>query len=47
MDTQSLLATLSIVTLAVVAAAGVWQWTRVRASQRRRGETPSGGLNDL
>lgn len=47
MDTQSLLASLSIVTLVAVCGVGVWQWRRVRASERRRGETPGGGLNDL
>jgi len=43
----SLLSVLSIFTLIAVVAIGVWQWLRVRQSQRKRGEKPGGGVDDV
>ena len=42
MNTVSLLATLAILTLIIVAGYGVWQFMRNRQSQKKRGETPGG-----
>jgi hypothetical protein len=42
METHGLLSTLSLVTLAAVVVACIWQFVRVRRSQARRGEKPGG-----
>lgn len=42
MPDVSLLSTLSLVTIAIVLAAGIFQFTRIRKSQAKRGEKPGG-----
>ena len=43
----SLLGGLSIATLLAVLAIGIWQILKVRNSQRKRGEKPTGHPTDL
>ncbi len=43
----NLLATLSLFTLIAVVVIGGWQWRKVRDSQRKRGEKPTGHPSDL
>jgi hypothetical protein len=42
MATVPFLAILALVTLIIVAGAGVWQFLRIRRSQAARGEKPGG-----
>jgi hypothetical protein len=42
MQDSSLIGTLALITLVLAAGYGVWQLTRVRKSQEKRGEHPGG-----